>query len=247
MHSKPEYIVAHGIKSTIEGKPALIGSAHFILEDEKIQIDKDQEDKIEELKEDYSLLYLAFDEKLIAVICIKDPVREDAKFTIDALRELGFTRIAMLTGDAENSARAVAKELELDYYESQVLPEDKKNYVDREKDEGRTVVMIGDGINDSIALSSADVGISMHEGADIAKEIADISIKSDSLKELIDVIKIARALEGRIHRNYREIISFNGALIILGVLGYVTNTRSAFLHNASTVAIAGRNMRDYAI
>lgn len=247
MHSKPEYIVAHGIKSTIEGKPALIGSAHFILEDEKIQIDKDQEDKIEELKEDYSLLYLAFDEKLIAVICIKDPVREDAKFTIDALRELGFTRIAMLTGDAENSARAVAKELELDYYESQVLPEDKKNYVDREKEAGRTVVMIGDGINDSIALSSADVGISMHEGADIAKEIADISIKSDSLKELIDVIKIARALEGRIHRNYREIISFNGALIILGVLGYVTNTRSAFLHNASTVAIAGRNMRDYAI
>ena len=247
MHSKPEYIVAHGIKSTIEGKPALIGSAHFILEDEKIQIDKDQEDKIEELKEDYSLLYLAFDEKLIAVICIKDPVREDAKLTIDALRQLGFTKIAMLTGDAENSARAVAKELELDYYESQVLPEDKKNYVDREKEAGRTVVMIGDGINDSIALSSADVGISMHEGADIAKEIADISIKSDSLKELIDVIKIARALEGRIHRNYREIISFNGALIILGVLGYVTNTRSAFLHNASTVAIAGRNMRDYAI
>ena len=181
MHSKPEYIVAHGIKSTIEGKPALIGSAHFILEDEKIQIDKVQEDKIEELKEDYSLLYLAFDEKLIAVICIKDPVREDAKFTIDALRELGFTRIAMLTGDAENSARAVAKELELDYYESQVLPEDKKNYVDREKEAGRTVVMIGDGINDSIALSSADVGISMHEGADIAKEIADISIKSLSL------------------------------------------------------------------
>lgn len=247
MHSKPEYIVAHGIKSTIEGKTALIGSAHFILEDEKIQIDKAQEDKIEELKEDYSLLYLAFDEKLIAVICIKDPVREDAKSTIDALRELGFTRIAMLTGDAENSARAVAKELQLDYYESQVLPEDKKNYVDKEKEVGRTVVMIGDGINDSIALSSADVGISMHEGADIAKEIADISIKSDSLKELVDVIKIARALEKRINRNYREIISFNGALIILGVLGYVTNTRSAFLHNASTVAIAGRNMREYIV
>ncbi len=247
MHSKPEYIVAHGIKSTIEGKTALIGSAHFILEDEKIKIDKAQEDKIEELKEDYSLLYLAFDEKLIAVICIKDPVREDAKSTIDALRELGFKRIAMLTGDAENSARAVAKELQLDYYESQVLPEDKKDYVDKEKEAGRTVVMIGDGINDSIALSSADVGISMHEGADIAKEIADISIKSDSLKELVDVIKIARALENRINRNYREIISFNGALIILGVLGYVTNTRSAFLHNASTVAIAGRNMREYIV
>lgn len=247
MHSKPEYIVAHGIKSTIEGKTALIGSAHFILEDEKIKIDKAQEDKIEELKEDYSLLYLAFDEKLIAVICIKDPVRGDAKSTIDALRELGFKRIAMLTGDAENSARAVAKELQLDYYESQVLPEDKKDYVDKEKEAGRTVVMIGDGINDSIALSSADVGISMHEGADIAKEIADISIKSDSLKELVDVIKIARALENRINRNYREIISFNGALIILGVLGYVTNTRSAFLHNASTVAIAGRNMREYIV
>ena len=153
----------------------------------------------------------------------------------------------MLTGDAENSARAVAEKLELDYYESQVRPEDKKNYVDKEKAMGRTVVMIGDGINDSIALSSADVGISMHAGADIAKEIADISIKSDSLKELVDVIKIAKALDKRVHRNYREIISFNGALILLGVLGYMTNTNSAFLHNASTVAIAGRNMRDYAI
>ena len=247
MHSKPEYIVAHGIRSKIEDKEALIGSAHFILEDEKIKIDKAQKKKIEELKEDYSLLYLAYDEKLIAVICIDDPVREDAKYTIDALRALGFKRIAMLTGDAENSARAVAEKLELDYYESQVRPEDKKNYVDKEKAMGRTVVMIGDGINDSIALSSADVGISMHAGADIAKEIADISIKSDSLKELVDVIKIAKALDKRVHRNYRKIISFNGALIVLGVLGYLTNTNSAFLHNASTVAIAGRNMRDYRI
>ena len=247
MHSKPEYIVAHGIRSKIGDKVALIGSAHFILEDEKIEIDEEQKNKIDKLKEDYSLLYLAFDEKLIAVICIDDPLREDAKYTINSLRKLGFTKIAMLTGDAENSARAVAEKLDLDYYKAQILPEDKKEYVDREKAKGRTVVMIGDGINDSIALSSADVGISMHEGADIAKEIADISIKSDSLKELVDAIKIARGLERRIHRNYREIISFNGALIILGVLGYVTNTRSAFLHNASTVAIAGRNMRDYAI
>ena len=153
----------------------------------------------------------------------------------------------MLTGDAENSARAVAEKLDLDYYKSQVLPEDKKEYVDREKAEGRTVVMIGDGINDSIALSSADVGISMHEGADIAKEIADISIKSDSLKELIDVIKIAKELDKRIHRNYRHIISFNSALIAFGVTGHLTNTNSAFLHNASTVAIAGRNMRDYRV
>lgn len=247
MHSKPDYIVAHGIKSKIGDKVALIGSAHFILEDEKIKIDQEQRNKIDKLKEDYSLLYLAFDEKLIAVICIDDPIREDAKYTIDSLRQLGFTRIAMLTGDAENSARAVAEKLELDYYKAQVLPEDKKDYVESEKAKGRTVVMIGDGINDSIALSSADVGISMHEGADIAKEIADISIKSDSLKELIDVIKIAKSLEKRIHRNYREIITFNGALIALGVTGHLTNTSSAFLHNASTVAIAGRNMRDYRV
>lgn len=247
MHSKPDYIVAHGIKSKIGDKVALIGSAHFILEDEKIKIDEEQRNKIDELKEDYSLLYLAFDEKLIAVICIDDPIREDAKYTIDSLRQLGFRKISMLTGDAENSARAVAEKLELDYYKAQVLPEDKKDYVESEKAEGRTVVMIGDGINDSIALSSADVGISMHEGADIAKEIADISIKSDSLKELIDVIKIAKSLEKRIHRNYREIITFNGALIALGVTGHLTNTNSAFLHNASTVAIAGRNMRDYRV
>lgn len=247
MHSKPEYIVAHGIRSKIEDKEALIGSAHFILEDEKIEIDNEQKNKIEELKEDYSLLYLAYDGKLIAVICIDDPIREDAKFTIEALREIGFKRIAMLTGDAENSARAVAETLNIDYYQSQVRPEDKKNYVDREKESGRTVVMIGDGINDSIALSSADVGISMHEGADIAKEIADISIKSDSLKELIDVIKISKILEKRIHKNYRQIISFNGLLIALGVTGHLTNTNSAFLHNASTVAIAARNMRDYRI
>ncbi|MDU4045432.1 MAG: heavy metal translocating P-type ATPase [Peptoniphilus harei] len=247
MHSKPEYIVAHGIRSKIGDKVALIGSAHFILEDEKIEIDEEQKNKIDKLKEDYSLLYLAFDEKLIAVICIDDPLREDAKYTIDSLRKLGFTKIAMLTGDAENSARAVAEKLDLDYYKAQVLPEDKKEYVDREKAKGRTVVMIGDGINDSIALSSADVGISMHEGADIAKEIADISIKSDSLKELIDVIKISKELEKRVHRSYRKIISFNSALIALGVTGQLTNTSSAFLHNASTVAIAGRNMRDYRV
>lgn len=247
MHSKPEYIVAHGIRSKIGEKEALIGSAHFILEDENIKIDEAQKNKIDKLKEDYSLLYLAFDEKLIAVICIDDPLREDAKYTIDSLRKLGFTKIAMLTGDAENSARAVAEKLDLDYYKAQVLPEDKKEYVDREKAEGRTVVMIGDGINDSIALSSADVGISMHEGADIAKEIADISIKSDSLKELIDVIKISKELEKRVHRSYRKIISFNSALIALGVTGHLTNTSSAFLHNVSTVAIAGRNMRSYRV
>lgn len=247
MHSKPEYIVAHGIKSKIDGEYAMIGSYHFIVEDEKVKIDESQIQKINELKEDYSLLYLAFKDKLIAVICISDPIREDARYTIDSLRALGFKKIAMLTGDAQNSARAVAEELNLDYYKAQVLPEDKKNYVDAEKALGNTVVMIGDGINDSIALSSADVGISMHEGADIAKEIADISIKSDSLIQLIDVIKISRELEKRVKRNYREIILFNGFLIGLGVFGLITNTSSAFLHNASTVTIAGRNMREYRI
>lgn len=247
MHTKPEYIVAHGIRSKIEDKTTLIGSEHFIFEDEKIEIDEEQKKRIDQLKDDYSLLYLAYDGKLIAVICIDDPIREDAKYTIEELRNLGFKKITMLTGDSENSARAVAEKLNLDYYKSQVLPEDKKNYIDSEKAEGRTVVMIGDGINDSIAISSADVGISMHEGAAIAKEIADISIKTDSLKELIDVIKIAKSLDRRVHRNYRQIVLFNGALIGLGLAGYLTNTSSAFLHNASTVAFAGLNMKEYKI
>ena len=247
MHSETEYIVAHGISSKIDGKAALIGSAHFIFDDEKVHLTPEKEAIIEELKENYSLLYLAYDGELIAVLCIADPIREDAKETVDALRELGFTNIAMLTGDAENSAHYVAESLGLDYYRSQVLPEDKAEYIHRQKEMGRKVVMIGDGINDSVALSGADVGIAMHKGADIAREIADIAIGSDDLASIVEMVKIAKELEARIHRDYNKIISFNTLLIALGYFGVLSNTASSFLHNSSTVAIAMENMRDYTV
>lgn len=247
MHSKPEYIVAHGIKTTIVDKVAMIGSEHFILDDEGVEIDDETRDIIDRLKEDYSLLYLAFADRLIAVICIEDPLREEAKDMVEYLRDLSFDNIAMLTGDAENAARSVAEKLGLDYYKSQVLPEDKQKYVIDEKDKGRTVVMIGDGINDSVALSSSDVGISMHQGADIAKEISDISIGSDSLEGLVDVVKLSKAMDKRIKTDYKQIVSINSSLIILGVLGILSNTSSSLLHNLSTVMIAGKNMKDYKI
>ena len=247
MHSKPEYIVAHGIKTTIVDKVAIIGSEHFILDDEGVEIDDETRDIIDRLKEDYSLLYLAFADRLIAVICIEDPLREEAKDMVEYLRDLSFDNIAMLTGDAENAARSVAEKLGLDYYKSQVLPEDKQKYVIDEKDKGRTVVMIGDGINDSVALSSSDVGISMHQGADIAKEISDISIGSDSLEGLVDVVKLSKAMDKRIKTDYKQIVSINSSLIILGVLGILSNTSSSLLHNLSTVMIAGKNMKDYKI
>lgn len=245
MHSKPEYVMAHGIKSTIDGKPALIGSEHFILEDEKIKISSEQGDLINSLKEEYSLLFMAFDNKLLAVLCIDDPIRKDAKETISNLRKLGFTHIAMLTGDNENSARAVSKKLDLDFYKSQVLPEDKEEYIKKMKDMGRKVIMIGDGVNDSIALSQADVGISMSKGADLAKEISDVSIKTDSLKELVDLVKLSRNVDKRVRNDYERIIAFNTLLIALGLGSFITNTQSALLHNISTVAIASDNMKKY--
>ena len=245
MHSKPEYVMAHGIKSTIDGKPALIGSEHFILEDEKIKISPDQGDLINSLKEEYSLLFMAFDNKLLAVLCIDDPIRKDAKETVSKLRKLGFTHIAMLTGDNENSARAVSKKLDLDFYKSQVLPEDKEEYIKKMKDMGRKVIMIGDGVNDSIALSQADVGISMSKGADLAKEISDVSIKTDSLEELVDLVKLSKSVDRRVRKDYERIIAFNTLLIGLGLGSFITNTQSALLHNISTVAIASNNMKKY--
>lgn len=245
MHSKPEYVMAHGIKSTIDGKPALIGSEHFILEDEKIKISSEQGDLINSLKEEYSLLFMAYDNKLLAVLCIDDPIRKDAKETVSNLRKLGFTHIAMLTGDNENSAKAVSKKLDLDFYKSQVLPEDKEEYIKKMKDMGRKVIMIGDGVNDSIALSQADVGISMSKGADLAKEISDVSIKTDSLKELVDLVKLSRSVDKRVRNDYEKIIAFNTLLIGLGLGSFITNTQSALLHNISTVAIASDNMKKY--
>lgn len=245
MHSKPEYVMAHGIKSTIDGKPALIGSEHFILEDEKIKISSEQGDLINSLKEEYSLLFMAYDNKLLAVLCIDDPIRKDAKETVSNLRKLGFTHIAMLTGDNENSAKAVSKKLDLDFYKSQVLPEDKEEYIKKMKDMGRKVIMIGDGVNDSIALSQADVGISMSKGADLAKEISDVSIKTDSLKELVDLVKLSKSVDRRVRKDYERIIAFNTLLIALGLGSFITNTQSALLHNISTVAIASNNMKKY--
>lgn len=245
MHSKPEYVMAHGIKSTIDGKPALIGSEHFILEDEKIKISSEQGDLINSLKEEYSLLFMAYDNKLLAVLCIDDPIRKDAKETVSNLRKLGFTHIAMLTGDNENSAKAVSKKLDLDFYKSQVLPEDKEEYIKKMKDMGRKVIMIGDGVNDSIALSQADVGISMSKGADLAKEISDVSIKTDSLKELVDLVKLSKSVDRRVRKDYERIIAFNTLLIALGLGSFITNTQSALLHNISTVAIASDNMKKY--
>ena len=245
MHSKPEYVMAHGIKSTIDGKPALIGSEHFILEDEKIKISSEQRDLINSLKEEYSLLFMAYDNKLLAVLCIDDPIRKDAKETVSNLRKLGFTHIAMLTGDNENSAKAVSKKLDLDFYKSQVLPEDKEEYIKKMKEMGRKTIMIGDGVNDSIALSQADVGISMSKGADLAKEISDVSIKTDSLKELVDLVKLSKSVDRRVRKDYERIIAFNTLLIGLGLGSFITNTQSALLHNISTVAIASNNMKKY--
>ncbi len=247
MHSKPEYIVAHGIKAYIADRMALIGSEHFVLEDEGIEISDQTREMIDKLKENYSLLYLAFADRLIAVLCIEDPLRPEAKAVIKELRKLGINEIAMLTGDAENAASAVAKSLGLDYYKSQVLPEDKEAYIKKKKSEGRKVIMIGDGINDSVALSASDVGIAMHQGADIAKEISDISIGTDSLEGLIEVIKLSRAMDRKIKSNYKKIIGINSSLIILGVLGLLSNTNSSLIHNMSTVAIAGQNMNNYKI
>lgn len=247
MHSKPEYIVAHGIKAYIADRMALIGSEHFVLEDEGIEISAQTREMIDKLKENYSLLYLAFADRLIAVLCIEDPLRPEAKAVIKELRKLGINEIAMLTGDAENAASAVAKSLGLDYYKSQVLPEDKEAYIKKKKAEGRKVIMIGDGINDSVALSASDVGIAMHQGADIAKEISDISIGTDSLEGLIEVIKLSRAMDRKIKSNYKKIIGINSSLIILGVLGLLSNTNSSLIHNMSTVAIAGQNMNNYKI
>lgn len=247
MHSEPEYIVAHGIASSIEGKRAIIGSEHFILEDEAVEISKEVQDTIDRLKESYSLLYMAIDGKLVAVLCITDPLRKDAKETIDELRLLGYKNIYMLTGDAENAAAYAAEQLNLDGYLSQVLPEDKADFIKSKKDDGHLVVMVGDGINDSVALSQADVGISMHKGADLAREISDIVIGRDELSALTDVIRLAKLVDERTKKDYRFIIAFNSLLIGLGAFGNLSNTHSALLHNSSTVATALFNMREYPI
>lgn len=243
MHSKVEYIVAHGISSYIEGKKAVIGSSHFVFEDEKCRVRPEYQERFAALPEEYSHLYLAIDRELVAVICIEDPLREEAKEMIRLLKEEGISKIVMMTGDSERTAAAIARRVGVDEYYSEVLPEDKANFVEKEKAKGRKVIMIGDGINDSPALSAADAGIAISDGAEIAREIADITIAAEDLGELVVLKRLADAMMGRIQKNYREIVGINAALIVLGVAGILRPTTSAFLHNMSTLGISLRSMK----
>lgn len=242
MHSKVEYIVAHGISTTINGKKAIIGSYHFVFEDENSIIPEGMEEKFRHLPEEYSHLYLALEGVLAAVICIEDPLRPEAAEIIRQLKKTGLKKIVMMTGDSERTAKAIAKKVGVDEYYAEVLPEDKANFVEKEKVEGRKVIMIGDGINDSPALSAADVGIAISEGAEIAREIADITVAADDLAEILVLRMLSNRLMKRIHKNYRFIVTFNAGLILLGVGGILQPTTSALLHNTSTLYIGLKSM-----
>ena len=241
-HSKVEYLVAHGIASTVDGERVLIGSAHFVFEDEGCVIPEGEQERFDALPPEYSHLYLAVGGQLAAVICISDPLREEAKEVLSALRALGITSTVMLTGDSYRTAAAIAAQVGVDDFRAGVLPADKAEYVARLRREGHTVLMVGDGINDSPALSEADAGIAISDGAAIAREIADITIAADSLWELVELRRIAMALMARIHSNYRFVIGFNGTLIALGVAGVLPPATSATLHNLSTLGISLRSM-----
>ena len=242
MHSKVEYIVAHGISTTINGEKAIIGSYHFVFEDENSIIPEGMEEKFRHLPEEYSHLYLALEGVLAAVICIEDPLRPEAAEIIRQLKKTGLKKIVMMTGDSERTAKAIAKKVGVDEYYAEVLPEDKANFVEKEKAEGRKVIMIGDGINDSPALSAADVGIAISEGAEIAREIADITVAADDLAEILVFRMLSNRLMKRIHKNYRFIVTFNAGLILLGVGGILQPTTSALLHNTSTLYIGLKSM-----
>ena len=229
MHSKVEYIVAHGISTTIEGKKAVIGSWHFVMEDEKCVIPEGMEDRFEHLPLECSHLYLAIEGKLAAVICVEDPLREEAADAVRELKEAGITKVVMMTGDSERTAAAIAKRVGVDEYYSEVLPEDKASFVEKEKELGHKVIMIGDGINDSLALSSASVGIAISDGAAIAREIADVTISADNLHEIVTLKRLSTALMKRIHNNYRTIIGINGGLIALGAVSYTHLTLPTIL------------------
>ena len=245
-HTKVEYVVAHGIASSINGVRALIGSYHFIFEDEKTAMPADKADleRFAELPDDCSLLYLALDGKLAAVICIEDPIREEAMRVVKDLHDVGFTRVVMMTGDSRKTAAAVANRLGMDEFYAEVLPEDKAAFIRREHDAGRKVVMIGDGINDSPALSEADAGVAIAAGAAIAREIADITISADNLQELIVLRQLSNRLMDRIDNNYRRIMLFNGGLIALGLFGVMPPATSALCHNISTIYFSLDSMKN---
>ncbi|AXU48899.1 ATPase, P-type, heavy metal translocating [Clostridioides difficile] len=242
MHTEVEYIIAHGISTKVDDKKVVIGSKHFVFEDEKCTIPDGEEDKYNNLSDEYSHLFMAISGKLSAVICINDPLRKEAKYVISNLREYGIKKIVMMTGDSEKTAKSIASKVGVDEYYSEVLPEDKANFVKSEKLKGHKVIMIGDGINDSPAISESDVGIAMSEGAEIAREISDITISADNLNNLIVLKQISNNLMKRIDLSSKFIIGFNLGLILLGVGGFVRPSTSAFLHNASTVGISLNSM-----
>lgn len=244
VHSEVEYIVAHGISSMIDGQKVVIGSHHFVFEDEKCTVDPEKMGTFNSLPPEYSHLYMAINNRLAAVICIEDPLREEASAVIRALKMAGIGKVVMMTGDSDRTAKAIAKKAGIDEYYSEVLPEDKANFVEKEKAKGRKVIMIGDGINDSPALSAADIGISISDGAEIAREIADVTIGADNLYEIVTLKALSNSLVKRIDKNYRFIVSFNAGLIVLGVAGIIPPTMSALLHNGSTLAIGMKSMEN---
>lgn len=241
-HSKVEYIVAHGISSLVGVEKVVVGSYHFVFEDENCTVPQDEQDKFNTIPNEYSHLYMAINRKLVAVICIEDPIKDNVKQTLDDLRANGIGKIVMMTGDSERTAKAVAEKLGIDEYHAEVMPEDKAMFIEKMQTDGNSVIMVGDGINDSPALSKADVGIAISSGAAIAREIADITVSSDDLNSLVTLKEISNLLMARIRSNYRSIMSFNTALIVLGVVGIIPPTTSAFLHNASTLAFTLKSM-----
>lgn len=241
-HSKVEYIVAHGISSLVGDEKVVIGSYHFVFEDENCTVPQDEQDKFNAIPNEYSHLYMAINRTLVAVICIEDPIKDNVKQTLDNLRANGIDKIVMMTGDSERTAKAVAEKLGIDEYHAEVMPEDKAMFIEKMQADGNSVIMVGDGVNDSPALSKADVGIAISSGAAIAREIADITVSSDDLNSLVTLKEISNLLMARIRSNYRSIISFNTALIALGVIGVISPTTSAFLHNASTLAFTLKSM-----
>lgn len=241
-HSKVEYIVAHGISSIVDNEKVVIGSYHFVFEDEKCTVAENETEKFNSVPNEYSHLYMAINRKLVAVICIEDPIKANVKQTLDNLRKCGIDKIVMMTGDSERTAGAVAKKLGIDEYYAEVMPEDKAMFIEKMQTDGNSVIMVGDGINDSPALSKADVGIAISSGAAIAREIADITVSSNDLNSLVTLKEISNLLMARIRSNYRSIMSFNTALIVLGVVGIIPPTTSAFLHNTSTLAFTLKSM-----
>ena len=242
-HSEVQYIVAHGIATEYDGKRAVIGSKHFLFDDEKVKMTKTQEKKVEKEAKEHSVVYLAIDGKLEGLICIDDPVREEAKYVIEELRSLGIENVIMLTGDSESGAKAGAKALGITEYRSQVLPEDKSRIVEELKAEGKTVIMVGDGINDSPALAAADVSVSMKHSSDIAREVADISLLSDDLYDLVTLRKLSTGMLDKINTNYRNIVAVNGSLLVLGVVGLISPSTSSMIHNLSTMMFGALSTR----